>query len=111
MKITVNESMFKDAFVRMNRADNFSSAGLSALFEFLEDMEKVIGEECELDVIALCCDFTESDIDTIVNDYDIDLSDCVDLEDQFNIVLDFLESETTVIYSDENTGTILYRNF
>jgi len=111
MKITVTENMFKEQFVRMNRADNFSSAGLSALFEYLEDMEKDIGEEYELDVIALCCDFTESDIDTIANDYDIDLSDCVELEEQFNIVLDFLESETTVIYSDEDTGTILYANF
>ena len=111
MKITVTESMFKDQFVAYGRADNFSNAGLSALFDYLEESEQDVGEELELDVIALCCDFTESDIDTIANDYSIDLSDCVDLEDQFNIVLDFLESETAVIYSDERTGTILYQNF
>lgn len=103
--------MFIGQFEAYGRKDNFSYAGLSALFEYCEDREQDIGEEWELDVIALCCDFTESDIDEIANDYNIDLSDCVDLEDQFNVVLDFLESETAVIYSDERTGTILYANF
>ena len=110
MKITVTENMFIDQFVLYGRKDNFSNAGLSALFEYIENREQD-EEEWELDVIALCCYFTESDIDTIAIDYDIDLSGCVDLEDQFNVVLDFLESETAVIYSDERTGTILYQNF
>lgn len=103
MKITVTESMFKDAFVRMNRADNFSSAGLSALFEFLEDMEKDIGEEYELDVIALCCDFSEEHYSSIASDYGID--------GDFDTLLEYLEGETLVIHADEDTGKILYRNF
>lgn len=103
MKITVTESMFKDAFVRMNRADNFSSAGLSALFEFLEDMEKDIGEEYELDVIALCCDFSEGHYSSIASDYGID--------GDFDTLLEYLEGETLVIHADEDTGKILYRNF
>lgn len=111
MKISVTESMFKDQFAAYGRGDNFSWAGLSALFDYLEEMEQDTGEEWELDVIALCCDFTESDIDAIANDYDLDLSDCLDLEDQFNTVLNYLESETTVIFSDENLGVILYGNF
>src|SRR5690554_7969046 len=82
MKIIVNESMFKDQFKAYGREDNFSRTGLSALFEYLEDMEKDVGEEYEFDVIALCCEFTESDIDTIANDYGIDLSDCVELEER-----------------------------
>lgn len=110
MKITVTESMFKEQFKAYGREENFSDVGLSALFEYIENREQD-EEEWELDVIALCCYCTESDIDTIASDYSIDLSGCVDLEDQFNVVLDFLESETTVIYSDERTGTILYANF
>lgn len=111
MKITVTESMFISQFEACGRKDNFSYAGLSALFEYCEGREQDIGEEWELDVIALCCDFTESDIDTIANDHNIDLSDCVDLEDQFSVVLDYLESETSVIYSNERTGLILYADF
>lgn len=108
MKITVTESMFIGQFEAYGRKDNFSYAGLSALFEYCEDC---LGEDWELDVIALCCDFTESDIDTIANDFDLDLSGCADLDEQFSTVLDFLENDTVVIYSDESTGLILYANF
>lgn len=111
MKITVTESMFKNAFVEMGRKDNFTYAGLSALFEYLEDCEKDVGEEYELDVIALCCDFTEESYQDIGRNYDIEVSDCETEEDIFYTVLDFLENETTVIHSDEDTGMILYRNF
>lgn len=110
MKITVTESMFKDQFVSYGRADNFSSAGLSALFEYLEESEQDAGDELELDVIALCCDFTESPFDEIANDYSIDLA-CAYPEDQFSMILEFLENETVVVYSDEDTGMILYQNF
>ena len=58
MKTTVNEYEFKEAFRRI-RPDNFTYAGLSALFEYLEEQESDIGEEMELDVIALCCDYAE----------------------------------------------------
>jgi hypothetical protein len=58
MKTTVNEHEFKEAFRRI-RPDNFSHAGLTALFDYLEDLENDMGEEMELDVIALCCDYAE----------------------------------------------------
>ena len=58
MKTTVNEYEFKEAF-RTIRPDNFTYAGLSALFDYLEDLESDMGEEMELDVIALCCDYAE----------------------------------------------------
>ena len=111
MKITVTESMFKDQFVAYGRGDNFSDAGLSALFDYLEESEKDVGEELELDVIALCCDFTESTIDEIIGDYGFDFPDCTDSEEQFSTVLEYLENETLVVYSDEDTGMILYQNF
>ena len=59
MKQTVNSSDFVDAFRAHNRQDQFSYSGLHALFEYLEQIEEDTGEEMELDVIALCCDFSE----------------------------------------------------
>ena len=59
MKTTVNNYDFHRAFEEMNRQANFSYEGLNALFEYLEQYEEDTGEEMELDVIALCCDFTE----------------------------------------------------
>lgn len=61
MKTTVNEYAFRRAFEKMDRSDNFSYAGLGALFDYLEQYEEDTGEEMELDVIAICCDFTEYD--------------------------------------------------
>ena len=59
MKQTVTKSEFTAAFHNANRANNFSHAGLEALYDYLTELERDTGEECELDVIALCCDFTE----------------------------------------------------
>ncbi|MFA5053839.1 MAG: hypothetical protein WC565_07260 [Parcubacteria group bacterium] len=59
MKQTVQEHDFLDAFRQYGRADQFTRAGLIALFDYLEEYEKDAGEELELDVIALCCDWSE----------------------------------------------------
>jgi hypothetical protein len=58
MITTVNLYDFREAF-RIYHANNFSYDGLAALFGYLEDLEEDTGEPMELDVIALCCDYTE----------------------------------------------------
>lgn len=54
-------SDFMEAFDDYGRNDQFSPAALEALFEFFEELEDETGELVELDVIAICCDFTEYD--------------------------------------------------
>lgn len=54
-------SDFVEAFASHERADQFSMEALEALFEFFEELEDETGELVELDVIAICCDFTEYD--------------------------------------------------
>ena len=56
---TINLYDFERAFVDMNRADQFTYAGKKALFEYLEQYEEETGEPVELDVIALCCEYSE----------------------------------------------------
>lgn len=70
MKQTIGNYEFVKAFENMGRQDNFSQAGLDTLFEMLEEWEEEIGEELELDVIAICCQFTEYAIDELLNDYE-----------------------------------------
>jgi len=60
MKITVTESMFCEQFKRL-RPENFTNAALESLFAYYEEMEQGSGEEMELDVVAICCDWTEYD--------------------------------------------------
>lgn len=59
MKTTINEYQFEQAFRDAGRGDNFSYAGLQALFDYLQAYEEDLNEEIELDVIAICCEFTE----------------------------------------------------
>ena len=58
MKTTVNQTDFLDAFKKL-RPDNFSYEGLESLYNYLTDYEQDTGTEIELDVIALCCDYSE----------------------------------------------------
>lgn len=79
MKITVDESLFIDRFVdydRVGKGKNFSYAGCRALFEYLEELEDGNGEELELDVVALCCDYSEySTLEDAMADYGYDDED------------------------------------
>ena len=54
MYIRVTESIFIDSF-RAIRPDNFSYAGLQALYEYFTCHY----ESIELDVIGICCDFAQ----------------------------------------------------
>ena len=54
--ITIND--FGKAF-DLVRPNNFTSWGQDALYNYLVEIEEETDQEIELDVIALCCDFTE----------------------------------------------------
>ena len=70
MKQTINFTQFTDAFSK-ERQNQFSYKGKRALFDYLEEYEDSTGEEIELDIIALCCDYTEYDsLEDFWLDYD-----------------------------------------
>ena len=70
MKQSINQYYFRQAFHDMGRGEQFSYFGLNALYFALEELEDGTGEEMELDVIALCCDFTEyEDLKTFNREY------------------------------------------
>lgn len=96
MKQSIGLNQFQDAFKNMGRDNQFSRAGLRALFEYLEQYEQDTGEEIELDVIALCCDYSEIDVKDIKQE-----TGCDDLDE--------LRDSTTVIEVDDET--IIYGAF
>jgi hypothetical protein len=104
MKQTVSLTDFRDAFRTMDRKENFSYEGLEILFDYLEEMEQC-GEELELDVIALCCDFYENDTATIAQDYSIDLSDIDESDDDElkDAVREYLQDNTSLIGETDNS--------
>ena len=65
MKITINEYGFADAFKNADR-DNYSYEGYKALYDYYEEID----EDMELDVIAICCDWTEYTAEELEGDFD-----------------------------------------
>jgi predicted ArsR family transcriptional regulator len=108
MKQTVNLSDFRTAFHQMNRGDQFTHAGLSVLFDYFEELEEDMGEEIEFDVIAICCEYAESEPRTIAEDYRIDVRG-LDDEETAEAVREFLEDEGVLV--GETDSTIVYRQF
>lgn len=93
MYINVNFSLFCDSFVKMNRDNIFSYAAKRALFDYLEEYEDDCGEKIELDVIALCCDFTEYSLADALIAYDCDELD--DLRYSHNVIV--IDDENVIV--------------
>jgi hypothetical protein len=109
MKTTVNFHQFYQAFVDYGRSDQFTYDGLGVLFDYLEQLEDDLGEEIELDVIGLCCEFSEDTPEEIADNYGIDLSEFDDDEEKMQAVIEYLQDQTAV--AGETDKTIVYRLF
>jgi hypothetical protein len=100
----LNKYDFQRAFELAGRKDQFSYDGLTALFEYLEDFEEQTGEQIELDVVALCCDFSEyENAIEFIKDYGCN-EDVPEDESEEN-ALEWAKEKTTVIEFD--TGIII----
>ena len=108
MKQTIDKSQFADAFKSI-RPDNFSLSGLGILFENFEDYEQACGEEIELDVITVCCEYAEAAWQSIASDYSIEIDENENEEEQEAAVIDYLMDEGVLI--GNTTYSIVYRQF
>jgi hypothetical protein len=108
MKTTIDLYDFRDAFCRMDRKTNFSYDGLEILFDYLEDFENGTGEEIELDVIALCCDFSEDTPEAIAKAYNVDIEG-KDEQGIAEAVQEYLDFEGCYVGTTD-LGLFVYRN-
>ena len=98
---TLNKHQFIDSFKSWETyANSFSYEGLELLYNWIDESD----ENIELDVVALCCDFTESDITTIQHDYELPA------DTTFDEVLEYLQDNTIVVGVTEQK-TIVYYTF
>lgn len=85
---------FRDAFRKYDRLNNFSYDGAQILFDYLEQ-----GEDWGLDVIALCCEFTEMTEQEVREYYAIEYDESVE---------EYLQDNSIVCgsYINENSETV-----
>jgi hypothetical protein len=86
MKQRVNFAWFLESFRMMGRYEQFGYDALRVLFDYLEDLESDTGEEIELDVIALCCDYSVYTLDEFQRDYGTEYESIEDIANEFVII-------------------------
>ena len=89
---------FHEAFKSSGYEDNFTVEAREALYSYFCDWEVAADQQVELDVISICCEFSEySSLDEYVND----TGNEVDIEE--------LRQETTVL--ELTGGRIVVRDY
>jgi hypothetical protein len=94
---TITKYSFQDAFHKMGRKDQFSYEGLDALFDYFEMLEEDTDQQIELDVIAICCEYSEYE----------NLKDFQDNYGDEYESLEDIENNTTLIKIEDTEGFIV----
>ena len=89
-----NASHIQDAFRSANR-DGYPLEVYQAIYDYINDTHAE-DEVYELDVIAWCCDLSETTLDRNTEFEDVEA------------LADRLHSETTVLYVDHDTETVYH---
>jgi hypothetical protein len=106
MKKTINRYEFAKAFIDYGRENQFTIKALYILFDFFTEMET--DNETELDVIAICCDYTEETLKEWARNNDIDTNKS---EQELT---DILNDRTYIVgdYTNEQgEKVVIYRNY
>lgn len=98
---------FRREFERYDRGNNFSDEGLEELFDYYDSFP----EPYELDVIEICCNWTEYEtLEDFAKAY-MDESDFEGLEEYEKKDLIFEELDNNTYYIKLYTGGILIQNY
>jgi len=96
MKQTITQSSFIDAFLHLNRQGDFTYKGKVALYKYLTNLENETGEELELDVIAICIDFSEyEDLEDYNKSNNAEFTSIKELQNSCNVIM--IDNEAFIV--------------
>lgn len=97
---------------RMGRGHNFGYKGWRAIGEYLESLSDDIGGNVEIDIIALCCDYSMAEsADGVFHEYDnlhgVDLPEDETWEEmsedeKLETIEDFLRYNTSLVICEDD---------
>ena len=100
MKMTLNTDQTVDA-LRRDQYAGWSYRGAIALVEYLEQYEQDLGEQVELDVVAIRCEYSEyKNAVEAAGQYDWVADSAEDAETNEELALEYLQERTVVIEFD-----------
>ena len=100
-----NASQFRDQFKQCGRADQFSYEALGLLFDYLNDC----GSDVELDVVGICCEFSEDTPEAIADSYSID-TEGMDEGEVVDAVMAYLDNHSVTV-GITSSGAFVYQQF
>ena len=107
--MAIKTELTRSAFMDDLRSDEFANwtySGASALYDYLQDLSDDTGQDIEFDRVAIRCDYTESTVEELADDYS-------NLKEEDETPLEFAErmeqERTTIIWVDQTH--IIYRAF
>ena len=90
-------SDFQQAFEDYGRGDQFSEGALYMIFDHLDKQE----QDVELDVIDICCEFAESSIEDLAEDFGVGV----------HTVRTHLGNKSDLVLGVTDNGTLVYAQF
>ena len=101
MYIRVTEYSFRNTFLTSAYSENFSYSGLTALYNYFEELEDELNESIEFDLIAIAGEYSELTIDELRDNYSIDK----DID-----VIEYLQ-ENTIVIEIENSDSVIIQDY
>lgn len=116
-----NAYQLEELFRKCGRENHFSYEGFDALYDYLDEYSDEMDKPLEVDVIALCCDFTEySGWEELYNNYSYSYNnesktfEELEDDDELDEFKEWVQNRTTVIevtnYKNDIVGVII-QNF
>lgn len=113
---TINSSDLYHMACRMDRGDAFGYKGWNAIGKHLEQLSEDIGEDIEVDIVGICCDYSSADS---AEDWwqehgeysSIDPTEWeeMDEDEKLQAIEDYLNDHTIVVVCED--GLIIWQTF
>lgn len=106
---TISASDLYHMACRMDRGDSFGYAGWRAIGEYLEELSDNTGEDIEVDIVGICCDYSiSSDVESWWDEYGEDSSidpeewEEMDEEEKLEAIENYLQDNTSVVICEDD---------
>jgi hypothetical protein len=108
----INLYSFRDAFKQAGRENQFSYEGLEVLYDALQDFSESDATPYELDVIGLCCEYSEMTLSDLLESYNITDEKLTDDNEAelIGLVTNYLNEHTWLCGITVN-NTFVFQNF
>ena len=101
MYTRVTEDNFRNTFLTSDYSENFSYSGLTALYNYFEELEAGIDQTIEFDYISIAGEYSELTIDELRDNYSVDKD---------ITVIEYLQ-ENTIVIEIENSDRVIIQDY